>query len=168
MTTEELACFMDLLGQAPSGPRIEFGVFRGKTLQLMRHSGLLMGVDSFEGMPQHTERDEKDGWIPYPKGRLASAPPKVPGATLVKGWVPDILKYLPVGPYAFAHLDMDQYDSTLAALEWLYPKMLSGGIIVCDDWFKDRDWLAGGAINLFAERVPMTGYAGRKAWFKIQ
>lgn len=166
MTRQELQCFDGLLAQAPAGPRIEFGVFHGDALRRMAaHEGETIGVDSFEGMPEPTERDIKDGWNPYPRGRLKADPPNVPGARMVRGWVPEVLDDLPDGPYAFAHVDMDQYDSTLAALQWLRPRMMPGGVLCCDDWFADRDWLAAGAINAVARSWPLTGTVGRKAWW---
>jgi O-methyltransferase len=166
MNPDELRAFDTLLAQAPAGARIEFGVFHGDALRRMAaHDGETIGVDSFEGMPEPTERDIRGDWIPYPRGRLKADPPDVPGARLVRGWVPDVLAELPDGPYAFAHVDMDQYDSTLAALQWLRPRMVPNGIVCCDDWFADRDWLAAGAINALARDWPLTGTAGRKAWW---
>lgn len=165
VTPTETKCFLDLLSQAPKGPRLELGVFKGATLGLMKHDGLLYGVDSFEGMPEPTERDIIDGWNPYPKGRLAASIRPMGDAILVKGWVPEILSTLPNIQWAFVHLDMDQYDSTYSALEWLSTRMLPKGIICCDDYFPTRDRLAGGAINEYAKKRPLTGYIERKAWW---
>lgn len=165
MTPGETLCFKRLLAKAPAGPRLELGVYRGGALQLMRHAGELYGVDSFEGMPEPSERDVKDGWNPYPKGRLAAAAPRVSGATLIKGWIPQALDKLPDRPWAFVHVDLDQYDSTLSALQWLFIRMAPRGILCCDDWFADRDWLAGGAINQQALQRPLTGTCERKAWW---
>ena len=166
MNPDERACFERLLTEAPAGPRIEFGVFRGDTLRLMLdHPGPTIGVDSFAGMAPPGAKDIKDGWNPYPQGRLAAPPPALPGATLIKGYVPAVLQRVPAGPYAFAHLDMDHYGPTRAALAWLWDRMLPGGILICDDWFADRDWLAAGAINDWARLVPLTGTCERKAWW---
>lgn len=174
MTEEERAAFDALLEIAPPGPRIEFGVRTGWSLALIAdHGGATIGVDTFTGMPEPGKRDIKDGWNPYPKGRLAAsmecAAKVAPGARLVRGCVPAILADIGTTGFAFAHLDMDHFDPTLAALEWLWPRMCSGGIICCDDWFPDRDdWLASGAIHAFVARVgkaPET--AGRKAWWTL-
>lgn len=163
-------CLGQLLTLAPAGPRLEMGVFHGATLKrIAAHAGLTVGVDSFAGMAAPSPRDIKDGWNPYPEGRLAcplaTVARRVPGARLIEGYVPAVLGKVPNGPWAFAHLDMDHYEPTLAALEWLWPRMVAGGVIACDDWFRGRDWLAGGAINEFARRHPMTGTAGKLAWW---
>ena len=174
MTLTELNCFMGLLRTAPEGTRIEFGVYRGATLRLIaQHNGATLGIDSFEGMPAPTVRDVKEGWNPYPKGRLSSDYAAVKAefdkyhsVMILKGWVPEILKSLGDARFAFAHVDLDQYDSTLGTLQWLSTRMIDGGIICCDDYFADRDWLAGGAINEFIRTVrPLSGAHGRKAWF---
>jgi len=34
----------------------------------------------------------------------------------------------------FVHIDVDLYQPTLAALEYFYPRLAAGGIIVCDDY----------------------------------
>lgn len=171
MTPDERRAFDALLAMAPAGNRIEFGVFRGATLKLIAdHRGSTWGVDSFEGMAQPTSRDIKGGLNPYPKGRLAApmsqAQSVAPTAHLVRGYVPKVLNSIDVSGFAFAHLDMDQFTPTKAALAWVYPRMLAGGILCCDDWFADRDWLAAGAINEFAREWGLSiQTCGRKAWF---
>ena len=144
---------------------MELGVYKGETLRLMEHDGLLYGVDSFEGMPQESERDIHHGYNQYPKGRFATPMFSTQKATLVKGWVPEILSSLPDVQWAFVHVDMDQYDSTYAALEWLFPRMMSGGIICCDDYVPNRHYLAGGAINAHSQHRPLTGAIAEKAWW---
>ena len=174
MTPPELECFKGLMARAPVGPRIEFGVFRGDTLALMaKHDNETFGVDSFKGMSAASPRDVKNGWNPYPQGRLAcpidkiSKNPLLAGVTLIEGWVPQILGAIPERKFAFAHVDLDQYDSTFAVLIYLAEHMAPGGIICCDDYFAERDWLAAGAINAFkATAWQPFGALGRKAWFE--
>lgn len=162
--------FYDLLAKAPAGDRIEFGVLSGGTLHRMsQHQHRTFGVDSFEGMDEPSQYDIKDGINQYPKGRLAMpmsvARKNAPRAILIKGFVPAVLKDVPVGPYGFADVDLDHYKPTLDALEWLWDKMLPGGIITSDDHFAGRDWLAARAINEFAERHPLAGSVHRRAWW---
>ena len=167
MTPAELECFKDLLGKAPPGPRIEVGVFKGDTLKLMIDERYqTFGVDSWDGMAVPTEMDMKDGWNPYPRGRLRCSMPYIPGARLFQGFVPHVFTQVPEVDYAFAHVDVDHYGPTKWTLHYLHKRMVKGGIIVCDDWFSDRDWLAAGAINEFSKCIkPLAGSCGRKAWF---
>jgi O-methyltransferase len=54
-----------------------------------------------------------------------------------RGWFPQVLPPDPIR-YRFAHVDMDTYQSTIAALDYLLPRMVPGGVVVFDDygWFK--------------------------------
>ena len=173
LTIYEKAALYKLMDITPRGPRIEFGVLHGNNLSKMAQCGdLTIGVDSFCGMPPSTERDRKNGEDPYYEGRLACSLEDVQrnlrgieNVHLVRGWVPAVLDEINISGFGFAYVDMDQYDSTLAALRWLETRMKPGGIICCDDWIRDRDWLAGGAINEFAKTRPLTGTCGREAWF---
>jgi len=166
--------FHDLIALAPAGDRIELGVCRGDSLRFIAaHPGLTFGVDSFEGMGDPTPRDiMPDGRNPYPRGRLREPLAKIaakfpnPKIRLVKGWVPDVLQEtLLARPYAFAHVDLDHYTPTVAALDWLWGRMLPGGVLVCDDWFEGKDYLAAGAINERAKVRPFAGTIERKAYW---
>jgi hypothetical protein len=155
------------------GPRIEFGVHKGKALAIIAaHDGATYGVDSFAGMAEPTTADiDPEGTHQYPKGKLAigkdAAKQRAPHAILIQGFVPEILGSCPQGPFAFAHVDLDQFAPTQAAIEWLWPRMLPGSIILCHDWFEGRDYLAGGAINEIAKTHPLSGTKERYAWWVI-
>lgn len=169
---------MKWLSNIPEGPRMEIGVLRGDTLiRIAQHSGKTYGVDSFEGMPEPTEHDIINGVNNYPKGRLAVSEGFVhrrlylEGLThsveLVRGFVPDVLSRLPDGPFALVHLDIDHYASTKAALEWLWPRMMKGGVLCCDDYFPDQQGLAALALNEWAATHPISGSEGRKCWWRM-
>jgi hypothetical protein len=163
----------EMLALAPVGPRIELGVHKGKALALISaHEGRTFGVDSFAGMAEPTKDDvDPDGVQQYPKGKLTidlqEAKRRAPRAELIKGFIPQVLGNLPEGPFAFAHIDLDQFAPTKASLEWIFPRMLAGGIVLCHDWFEGRDFLAGGAINEFAGSRPFSGTRGRYAWWVL-
>src|SRR5471032_2514837 len=48
------------------------------------------------------------------------------------GWIPQVFATLPERDWAFVHLDVTLYEPTLAALEYFYPRLNAGGVIVCD------------------------------------
>jgi hypothetical protein len=179
-TRPEDALILELLAQAPDGDRIEFGVLHGNTLKLLTTfvSRLVprpppwrtIGVDSFEGMGEPSVYDiNEKGIHEYPKGRLAAPIEEVaanaPGAELIKGFVPDILPQVPTGPYAFAYVDMDHYWPTRRALDWLWPRMITGGIVVADDHFRGRTCLAARAINERWMLYPFAGERDNRAWW---
>jgi O-methyltransferase len=57
-----------------------------------------------------------------------------PGASLHKGWIPEVLAELPEAPWSFVHVDVDLYQPTLDCLKYFFPRLVPGGVIVCDDY----------------------------------
>lgn len=57
-----------------------------------------------------------------------------PRITFHKGWIPDILFKMPDRAYRFVHIDVDLYAPTLGAVDYFYPRLVPGGLIVCDDY----------------------------------
>jgi O-methyltransferase len=52
----------------------------------------------------------------------------------------------------FVHIDLDLYEPILGALNYFYPKMVLGGIIVCDDYGSLYWPGAQMAVEQFAEK----------------
>lgn len=161
------------------GDLAEFGVWYATTFmpmaELARQAGrTIHAVDSFCGMVPNTDRDNGE----YQKGALSvngSATFRMLarpfGSTIVvhEGFVPAVLDEMADCRFAFVHLDLDQYLPSLQALRFVWPRMSSGGIMICHDYFPDRNTLAAGAIHdWMAETAtpplhhePMS----RHAWF---
>jgi O-methyltransferase/8-demethyl-8-(2,3-dimethoxy-alpha-L-rhamnosyl)tetracenomycin-C 4'-O-methyltransferase len=62
----------------------------------------------------------------------------------VKGFFADTLPKLKGNQFALLRLDGDMYESTICALDYLYPMLSPGGYIVIDDY---------GAVPACAEAV---------------
>lgn len=122
------------------------------------------GFDSFEGMPQPTQEDGDQGalWItgkplselPVDRpGRLEGSPVNATDYDqclaflqgtgypserihLVKGWFQDTLPVhaAEIGPIAILRLDGDLYESTKVVLEQLFDSVVSGGVVIIDDY----------------------------------
>jgi hypothetical protein len=54
--------------------------------------------------------------------------------SLNKGWIPTIFRSVPTTSFAFVHIDVDLYEPTKDSIEFFYPLMNPGGVIVCDDY----------------------------------
>jgi len=52
----------------------------------------------------------------------------------IKGWFDDTVPHNTIGPIALLRLDGDWYDSTMVCLKHLYPKVVTGGLIIIDDY----------------------------------
>ena len=52
----------------------------------------------------------------------------------LEGWFRDTLPTAPVEKLAVLRLDGDLYESTILALDSLYPKLSPGGFVIIDDY----------------------------------
>lgn len=120
------------------GDIAELGVFRGGTSKLMAltcpHKTVHM-FDTFEGIPC---KDEKyDGMnIGDCKASLHEVKrylQDIPNVVFHPGLFPNTASSLQCN-FSFVNLDADQYQSTLDALSYFYPRILRGGIIMLHDY----------------------------------
>ena len=54
--------------------------------------------------------------------------------TLHQGWIPDRFPDVQDKRFAFVHIDVDLHQPTYDAIEFFYPRLNEGGIILCDDY----------------------------------
>jgi O-methyltransferase len=149
ITAERLWMLYTLATQslALDGDLVECGVWRGGSAmmfsRLLHRPGVdasrrLYLFDTFAGMPPtHPEFD------PYYKGgefsdtSLEAVRGRLPFTERVefrKGFIPDTFAGLEHLRVAFAHVDVDIHDSVKACCEFLYPRLMAGGIMVFDDY----------------------------------
>ena len=117
---------------------LEFGVFKGISINLMRHilgpQYEIFGFDSFEGLPE-----DWDGTT-CKKGEFSTNGiiPEIENVTFFKGWFDDTLpEYLYVhgyDPIALLHVDGDLYSSSNTVLYGLNDAIKAGTVIVFDEW----------------------------------
>lgn len=134
------------------GDIVECGVWRGgMSLYLTKlfPDKKVWLVDSFEGFPDLNDMKYKADWDPHKKGTpirenlLGISVEEVESvfkefgetATCIKGNVSDTLKpeVCPIEKIALLRVDVDSYSGTLEVLEYLYPKVVKGGMIILDD-----------------------------------
>lgn len=57
--------------------------------------------------------------------------------------IPNYLIENPDLKISFLNIDLDDYDSTLTALEFFYPRLMPGGILIIDNYYKlDQEYKA--------------------------
>lgn len=138
-----------------AGDFIETGVWRGGCCILMQGVLAANGVadrkihvaDSFRGLPppqvaqdagskyhtRHQLRIDRDQVAAnFEKYGLLDD-----NLVFVEGWFRDTLPVLQAERFALIRLDGDMYDSTMVALENLYPKLAPGGYVIIDDYGLD-------------------------------
>lgn len=153
---DHLSPLIEQLDDVP-GEFAEFGVWQGATFLAMAAANpdrVCHAVDSFQGMPAPGPHD--NGL--YPRGQydvggsgpLYRASQHLSNVRIHEGFVPHVLQGLEIdGGIAFAHVDLDHYEPTLAALLWCWRHLNPGGILVSHDYIVGRDFLAAGGCNAF-------------------
>ncbi len=143
------------------GERVECGVLRGFSTLLTSKVHLAFDehytgkslhlVDSFAGLSQPNEKDAlgfrevlpgvRQPVYSHGKGHFATSLEHVqsvmkafPDVNFHKGWIPEVLKTLPNVGWAFVHIDVDLYEPTYSCLEYFVPRLVSGGVIINDDF----------------------------------
>jgi O-methyltransferase len=138
------------------GDFIETGVWRGGACIYMRALLMAYGVtdrrvwvaDSFGGLPPpNPERYPADAGSNLHKIGLIAVPLEEVKKNFAKynmldeqvvflnGWFKDTLPNAPIEKLAILRLDGDMYESTIQALDSLYPKLSPGGFVIIDDYF---------------------------------
>lgn len=128
------------------GCNAEIGVYKGGSSYLIGayDPRPLYVCDSFEGLPDLTAKDLRDGVAHHSKGdfndtsaeAVAEYLSVLPNAKVIKGLFPDPAIHTEMynQTFSFVHLDVDLYDPTMQCLEFFYPRMVAGGIILTDDY----------------------------------
>jgi O-methyltransferase len=149
-------CVSEVLRQGVPGDLIETGVWRGGCSILMKailsaHGDTTRTVwlaDSFAGLPKpNAEQYPADaGDKHWENSDILAIPLETVQANFerygllddrvkfLKGWFKDTLPTAPISQLAVARLDGDMYESTIQALDALYPKLSSGGFLIVDDY----------------------------------
>jgi hypothetical protein len=53
---------------------------------------------------------------------------------VVRGRVPDALSQMPAARIAYASIDMNVAAAEMAAAQWLWPRLVPGGLMLLDDY----------------------------------
>jgi O-methyltransferase len=149
------ACVEDVLANDVPGDMIETGVWRGGATILMRALLEVYGVtdrtvvvaDSFEGVPPPDEEafpldagsrlyewDHLAVPVELVKDNFARFGLLDDQVEFVRGRFRDTLPTLSDRVWSVVRLDGDLYESTINALEELYPNLSPGGYLIVDDY----------------------------------
>ena len=119
----------------------EFGVAWGHSIRQLAAlfpNRAVHGFDSFEGLPEQFAQVAAGDYST--QGRLPPAPKNV---TFHKGWfedtLPDFVAELEE-PIAYLHIDCDLYSSTKTVFDYLGPHIVSGTVIVFDEYLAFEGW----------------------------
>lgn len=143
------------------GDIAEVGVYKGGSSKLIcaaKKDKALHLFDTFEGIPEVSEIDKKVDNTRFFKGQFNAQFEEVKrylsefkNVYFYKGLFPETAKPIKNKKFSFVNLDVDTHKSTKQCLEFFYPRMSRGGIILShdyisaegvkkafDDFFKDK------------------------------
>lgn len=169
-------CIATIVRDGVEGDLIETGVWRGGACIFMRANLKAWGdtsrkvwvADSFEGLPAPNaavyEADAGDKLHQF--SGLAVGVQQVrhnferyglldDQVEFLVGWFKDTLPTAPFEKLALARLDGDMYESTIQAIEAVYPRLSPGGFLVIDDYGSHASQ-AGRAIHDYREANGIT------------
>lgn len=143
LVPDKVWVLIQLLTKLPSGVLIEVGVFRGGFLKLLADtipSRSIYAYDTFTGVPQEVltpaDPPQKPGWFSNVNLEMVKEFVGYDNRiTYFPGVFPSSFHLTTITlPIAFVHIDVNNYQTTAAALDLFYTHVESGGIIVIDDY----------------------------------
>ncbi len=130
-----------------NGDILEVGVWRGgtgglicKKVQLENINKTVFLADTFKGIVKASRRDKHykggehgDTSIEMVQKLLSNL--KVINFKILKGIFPEETAVLAENiKFCFCHIDVDTYQSAKDIFDWIWPQLVSGGIIIFDDY----------------------------------
>jgi len=138
---ETWTIYATALGHADRpGSMAEVGVFQGVSAKLIcevKGDKPLHLFDTFEGLPKSSD---EDGGVHREKQYACSLESvqdylkDYEDVHFHKGLFPDSAKDLEEQQFCFAHFDVDLYEGTKGCLEYFYPRMIPGGVMISHDY----------------------------------
>jgi hypothetical protein len=115
---------------APEGIFYELGVYTGGVTRMLLDIGkTVVAFDTFEGIKGATEMEyHSNGDF-----RCDDVFEYIKGAEIIKGELPNTL-YGRTDKIAFCHFDLDVEIPTSGCIEFVYNRLVEGGIIIFDDY----------------------------------
>lgn len=167
--------------QKLKGDCAELGVYKGGSAKIISHFLMkyspqknLYLLDTFEGMPEtdkkidrHKEGDFKDTNLNEVKEFLSNSN----NIIFLKGLFADTLPKITRKDFSFVHIDADVYSSVKEGIEFFYPRLINGGIMLFDDYGFLSCPGAKKAVDEFFENnieAPMYLFTGQCLVHKIK
>ena len=128
------------------GDMAECGCYEGATAWFMANEYPdvpLHLFDSFAGLSEPSKFDLassdshfqwKSGDLRTPESRVSETLKEFKRIEIYKGWIPERFPEVADRKFRLVHIDVDLYQPTRDSLEFFYPRMAPGGVLVFDDY----------------------------------
>jgi O-methyltransferase len=103
----------------------------------LKTTKLLYLFDTFEGMPQTDSNKDLHKKGNFSDTSLESVVQYVGHPEIVqfkKGFIPKTFEGMENAKFCFAHIDVDIYRSIMDAMEFIWPRLVTGGFVIFDDY----------------------------------
>jgi len=94
--------------------------------------------DSFKGLSPLTAKDSQNrgdaGAFACSEKKVRANLSDFPRIMFYAGWIPERFHEVKNRKFRFLNLDADLYEPTRDAISFFYPRLVPGGVIVCDDY----------------------------------
>lgn len=164
MNAQKLPSMYDLISQRIDlvGDVAEVGVFRGGV-------GIMLGdmlpnksvylFDTFEGIPEVCDKDNfhiVTDFYDVDYNEVKETLSEWPNIEVYKGFFPnkEAIELLSNKKFSIVHIDTDTYHSYANCLDFFYPRMVSNGLILLDDYAEPSCQGATLATNEFMQNKP--------------
>ena len=134
-----------------NGDIVECGTWHGlsafQIAEIVKESGVSKEFhvfDSFEGLSKieiqdDVDRDELDNErvrkeFAYGLDLVKNNLKEFKFISYYKGWIPDRFDNVSNSKFCFVHIDVDIYNPIRDSIEFFYPRLVSGGIMIFDDY----------------------------------
>lgn len=138
----------------------ECGVFAGMTtfFTASKCKSKYVALDSFEGLSKPVEKDgdhfsEFDLRAPIEVAEKTLS--RFENVSLIKGWIPDSFSQLEESKYSFVNVDVDLYEPTIESIKYFWPRVVSGGVLICDDYGSNKTPGARAAMNEYFDKARL-------------
>jgi hypothetical protein len=163
------------------GDLAELGVYRGHTATMLARSARRLGrvaylLDTFEGFSSSDIKGvDANQPVQFTDTSLEAVRNLVgdDSVEFIKGHFPDSVTSLPETSYCLVHIDCDLYAPIKSALQYFYPRIVSGGFLIIHDYSSLAwDGAERAVDEFFADKpeaiVPLTDGAGSVVIRKIR
>lgn len=161
----------EINAQNLAGNVAELGVYRGDFARRINEcfkDKTLYLFDTFEGFESKDLRQGKDGAMGQNLGKkhfsntsvelVLGKMPYPKQCVIKKGWFPQSSAGCENERFCFVNLDADLYEPILAGLEFFYPKMVRGGVILIHEYFSAGYVGVKKAVNEFAHKFGLCDF----------